>query len=217
MSVLDLNSGYGSRDAARRLKGLIFVVALHAVIGYALMSGMARKSFDYIKKPRDAVVIQEVTIPSPLTSQLPPKKVKTLKVLPEIAPPPTHWVPLTEVKQSEVNSAPAIASEVTPLAVPAVIEKSPTAPVSAATKRTTMGFACPIQIEPEMPRFALQAGVEGVVKAQALIKDGAIKEITILSGPKIFHAAVRSAMLQYKCASDADEIIAVQEFTFKLQ
>ena len=68
-----------------------------------------------------------------------------------------------------------------------------------------------------MPRKALQDGTQGVVKAQALIKDGAVKEVTILSGPRVFHAAVRSAMLQYKCATDAAEILATQEFNFKLE
>jgi protein TonB len=68
-----------------------------------------------------------------------------------------------------------------------------------------------------MPRRALQDGTEGVVKAQALVKDGAVKEVTILSGPRVFHAAVRAAMLQYKCAANTSEIIATQEFIFKIE
>jgi protein TonB len=38
-----------------------------------------------------------------------------------------------------------------------------------------------------------------------------------ISGPRVFHAAVRSAMLQYKCVSGADDVIAVQEFEFKIE
>ena len=68
-----------------------------------------------------------------------------------------------------------------------------------------------------MPRKALQDGTQGVVKAQALIKDGVVREVTILSGPRIFHSAVRSAMLQYKCATESAEILATQEFVFKLE
>lgn len=68
-----------------------------------------------------------------------------------------------------------------------------------------------------MPRRAIQDGAEGVVKAQALIKEGAVKEVTILSGPRIFHAAVKTAMMQYKCASDSGEITATQEFVFKIE
>ena len=68
-----------------------------------------------------------------------------------------------------------------------------------------------------MPRKAIQDGSEGIVKASALIKDGVIKEITILSGPRVFHAAVKAAMMQYKCTADAGEITATQEFVFKLE
>lgn len=68
-----------------------------------------------------------------------------------------------------------------------------------------------------MPRKALQDGVEGVVKAQATIRDGVVKEVTILSGPRVFHTAVRNAMMEYKCASDSGDVIATQEFNFKLE
>jgi periplasmic protein TonB len=40
--------------------------------------------------------------------------------------------------------------------------------------------------------------------------------VQILSGPRVFHAAVREAMLQYKCTA-ADGTIAVQEFAFKIE
>ncbi|NBS46882.1 MAG: hypothetical protein EBS99_07595 [Betaproteobacteria bacterium] len=69
---------------------------------------------------------------------------------------------------------------------------------------------------PVMPRRAIQAGIEGVVRAQAVIRDGAVKEVNILSGPRELHGAVRDAMLQYKCVTEAAEIRAIQEFNFKL-
>ena len=68
-----------------------------------------------------------------------------------------------------------------------------------------------------MPRKAIQDGSEGVVKAQALIKDGAVREVTILSGPRVFHAAVKAAMMQYRCTADGGEITATQEFVFKIE
>ena len=50
---------------------------------------------------------------------------------------------------------------------------------------------------------------------QAVIRDGLVKDVTILSGPKVFHSAVRSAMLQYKCVSGDADIVAVQQFVFE--
>jgi protein TonB len=55
------------------------------------------------------------------------------------------------------------------------------------------------------------------VRAQAVIRDGAVRHVTILSGPRVFHSAVRSAMMQYKCVSDSTEIVATQEFVFKIE
>ena len=69
-----------------------------------------------------------------------------------------------------------------------------------------------------MPRKAIQDGSEGVIKAQVRIKAGVIQDVVILAGPRVFHAAVKAAMLQYKCLSDAgDEVVATQEFNFKLE
>jgi protein TonB len=68
-------------------------------------------------------------------------------------------------------------------------------------------------VRPEVPRGA--EGVSGVIRAQAVIRDGIVKEVTILSGPKVFHSAVRSAMLQYRCVSGDADIVAVQQFVFE--
>ena len=68
-----------------------------------------------------------------------------------------------------------------------------------------------------MPRKALQDGTAGVVRAQISIKNGVIQSVTILSGPRVFHAAVKAAMMQYKCSTDGGEVIATQEFDFKIE
>jgi protein TonB len=68
-----------------------------------------------------------------------------------------------------------------------------------------------------MPRKALQDGTEGVVKAQAIIKDGVVIDVSIISGPRVFHAPVRAAMMQYKCVSGTGEVVATQEFAFKIE
>lgn len=86
---------------------------------------------------------------------------------------------------------------------------------AAAAAQADIGAACPTQVKPEMPRKAIQEGVAGVVKAQAKIRDGAVREVTILSGQRVFHSAVRDAMLQYKCIVRPGELLASQEFVFK--
>jgi periplasmic protein TonB len=39
----------------------------------------------------------------------------------------------------------------------------------------------------------------------------------MLSGPKVYYSAVRAAISQYECASSAEEIVARQEFDFKVE
>ena len=79
-----------------------------------------------------------------------------------------------------------------------------------------IGLACPTQVAPEMPRRAVKDGIEGVVKVQIVVKNGAVQDVTVLSGPKVFHEAVIAAVKHYKCVADGPEVVATQEFTFKL-
>ncbi len=217
-AVIGMNYRYQPKDPSKRLKGLVLVIALHAFLGYAIVSGMARKGLNFIKKPLEAVVIQEVIIPPPPPP--PPKKVEVPKDLPRVEAPPPPYVPPPDVAPS-TSSGISIASTTTVPTAPVVIAPPPPpAPVAArpAPNRNDIGVACPTQVPPEMPRKAQQEGIEGVVRAQIRIKGGVIQDVTIVSGPRVFHAAVRAAMMQYKCISDAGgEVLATQEFNFKLE
>ena len=223
--VTDAPSSYGQQDPTRRIKGIVVVVALHAVLGYALISGMARNALTYIKKPLEAVVIQEVIIPPPPPlppPPPPPKQIETPKQQPRVQAPPPPFVPPPDVAPPVTLTAPAIVSVATPPVLTVIAPPPPPAPpvpkpMPAGPVRASIGVACPTQVAPEMPRKALQEGTEGVVKAQAVIRDGVVTEVTILSGPRVFHAAVKAAMMQYKCNRDTDEIVATQEFNFKVE
>jgi periplasmic protein TonB len=200
-------------DPKRRMVGWAVVVVVHILVGWALITGTARKGLEIIKKPLEAAVIQEVIIPPPPPP--PPKEIKPPEPkAPKVEAPPPPYVPPPEVTPP-VSTAPTIAAVQTPPPTPAVIAPPPVAP--APTGRQEIGVACPTQVKPEMPRQAIKEGAEGVVKAQVLIRDGAVKEVTILSGPRVFHSAVRNAMLQYKCVSGSSDIIAIQEFAFKVE
>ncbi len=219
MNSLAMDYRFETRDPSRRLKGIVIVLVLHAFLGYALVSGLARKGLNFVKKPMEAVVIQEVIIPPPPPPPPPPKKIEKPLVMPKLDAPPPPYVPPPDVAPQLSSNAPAIQStQVLPTA-PAVIAPPPppAAPVVAGPKRTTIGVACPTQVAPEMPRKALQDGIEGVVKAQIHIKGGVIQDVTILSGPRVFHAAVKAAMMQYNCVTDGGEVVATQEFNFKVE
>jgi protein TonB len=225
---MGMNDRYQPGHASRRYTSLLVVILLHVLVGYALLSGLARKGLEIIRKPMQAVVIQEVIIPPPPPPPPPPpKKMEPQPKVPKVEAPALPFVPPPEIAPP-VSAAPAIAAVATPPPTPAAISPpppvfappappSPPAPAPPKVNKADIGVACPTQVAPTMPRRAIQEGTEGVVRAQAHIKDGVVKEVTILSGPVVFHAAVRNAMLQYKCTSDANEILATQEFNFKLE
>ncbi len=218
MSTIGMNYHYQPKDPGRRYTGLIVVILLHAFLLYALISGLARKGLEIIKKPLEAVVIQEVIIPPPPPPP-PPKKIEPPKEAPKIEAPPPPFVPPPDVPA--VSTAPSIVSAPTPPPAPVVIAPPPPPPAPVAPRpsvnRADIRVACPIQPPPEMPRKALQDGTSGTVVVQILIRGGSVKDVTIVSGPRIFHAAVRAAILQYKCQDDGSgDVVATQSLEFKV-
>ena len=222
---------YQANDPSARYRGVAIVVVLHVLLAWVLISGTAHKGLEILKKPLEAVVIQEVIIPPPPPPPPPPPKEipKVEPKAPKVEAPPPPFVPPPEVP-APVSAAPSIVAAPTPPPAPVPIAPPPPpaptpappapAPPPAPAKpaaKTDIAIACPTQVAPDMPRKALQDGTQGVVRAQALIKDGAVKEVTILSGPRVFHNAVRNAMLQYKCTQETAEVLATQEFNFKLE
>ena len=211
--IISHRNSYGAANPGRRAIGWAAVVILHAIILWALVTGTARKGLELIKKPLEAVVIQEVIIPPPPPPPPPPKKVEKVEPRVDKAPPPP-FVPPPEVTPPAQTNAPVIQSVQTPPPAPPVIAPPPPPAAPVGPRRVDVGVACSNIIPPEMPRQAQRDHTEGLVKAQILIKDGVVKEVTILSGPRVFHSAVREAIMQYKCVSDGD-VVATQEFNFK--
>ena len=93
------------------------------------------------------------------------------------------------------------------------IASSMSSPAIAQTGKDTI---CPTQEVPEMPRRAVRQGISGLVRAELRIVDGVVRDVAIVSGPRIFHEEVIKAATQYKCLPINYEVIATQEFVFKL-
>ena len=70
------------------------------------------------------------------------------------------------------------------------------------------------QVAPLMPRRAIDNNIEGTVFARAFVDRGVVKDVLIMSGPKVFHDAVRQAMLQYDCSQRKLNAFSTQEFIF---
>ena len=53
------------RDPTRHLIGISIVILVHVVVIYALVTGLARKAVEVIKKPLTATIIEEIKLPPP--------------------------------------------------------------------------------------------------------------------------------------------------------
>jgi protein TonB len=217
MNAIAMTSTYGQQDPSRRVKGIVIVIVVHALIGYALVSGMARTGLNLLKKPLEAVVIQEVIIPPPPPPP-PPKKVEKLPEAPKVDAPPPPFVPPPDVPPPVTSNAPVIQSVSTPPPAPAMIAPPPppAPPVATGPKRTSIGVACPTRVDPEMPRKALQDKITGTVKTRIHIKGGVVVNVTFLSGPRVFYDSVKTAIMQYKCVTDSDDIEVLADFGFTM-
>lgn len=207
--------------------GIAVMVAAHGLLGYAMVSGMASKAIEMVKKPLDATIIAEVKLPPPPPPPLPPPaRIEKAEVVPKVAaPPPPAYVPPPDIAPTAV-AAPAITAVQTTQAVapPPAAPPAPPAPppsppsVAPAPEKADMALICPKQVKPEIPKKAIDDGVEGTVKAEVRVRGGKVVDVRIVSGPRALHAAVRAALVRYECSGGADaDIIATQDFVFKLE
>lgn len=221
-----MGRSFAKRNSSRRLIALAVVAVMHAFAVYALTTSLGRKAVEVVKKPVKVAVMEEIKpTPPPPTPTPPPKVVPQTEVpRPRSAPPPP-FVPTPEVTPPPATVEPVISTvtNIPPVEPPVIAPPPPApppapAPVAAAAARgDEISVACPSQVKPEIPREALQHGMSGVVKARIVVNAGVVRSITIVSGPREFHSAVRAAIRQYKCISSGGDVVAEQEFSFKVE
>ena len=116
MNTLSLHPEYKPNDPSRRMVGIAVVVVLHLLMGYAVITGTARTAFEMVKKPLQAVLVEEVIIPPPPPP--PPKEIVKPKDVPKVDAPPPPFVPPPDVPPPVTSTAPVIQSVATPPPAP---------------------------------------------------------------------------------------------------
>lgn len=96
------------RNPGRHVVGIGIVLALHLVLGWALLNGLAQRLVEVIRAPIETKIIEEVKPP-------PPPPPENLPPPPKFAPPPPSFVPPPEVV---VNPPPTPAPVITTTVVP---------------------------------------------------------------------------------------------------
>ena len=205
------------RDPTRHVIGLSIVILLHVLVIYALVTGLARKAVEVIKKPISATIIEEIKAPPPPPP--PPKKVEIPKVQAPVqpyVPPPDIPVPTTT--QEPVISAVTATPPTQPNVIaPPVVEAPPPPPKPAIRK----GIVPIEKVDVVYPKEAIRAGVEkGRVVARLHIDEkGLVTEVQIIVSepPRVFDREVIRALSRWKFQPEGEKFIGEIELGFKLE
>ena len=210
------------RDPTKHLIGIGFVVAMHLLLIYALMTGLGRTVVDVIKKPLSATIIEEIKAPPPPPP--PPKRIEPPKVkVPETYVPPPD-IPVPTAPTEPVISAPVTT---TPPAQPHVIAppvvEAPPPPPPPPPKPAVRRGGDLVRVSgdpPEFPRNAQRLNIEkGQVIARLMIDEkGNVTEVVIVSAvpPRHFDKAVIDALKEWKFRADGQKYVGEIEINFKL-
>ncbi|QEL54967.1 hypothetical protein [Chromobacterium paludis] len=201
---------------SRRGAGLAGVIIFHAVLIYALVTGLAQGVVKVIQQKVEVSVISEPPPPPP-----PPPPPKIEKVVPQAAPPkPQAYVPPVVNPPPVVQSQNAIQSVTSdpkpqPAPTPAPVVEAPKGPVSAKAN-------CSHLENPEYPAKALEDEIQGVVNVVFSVgasgKFGGDASFNF-SGDippryrSAFKAAIVTALQGYTCQANSQ---LKQEFGFKM-
>lgn len=175
-------------NSSRQLIGFMIVMLFHAVVGYALVNGLARKIVEVVRAPLETKIIEEIKAPPEKPPPPPP---------PRLAAPPPPYIPPPEV-QVQLSVQPAIS---------AITTTRPTAPVAPPGQRPVSSARAPVRTpavvdaracdKPEYPSAALRAQETGVVLLNFLINiNGGVLESKVerSSGSRRLDEAARQAL-----------------------
>jgi protein TonB len=198
------------RNPARHLPSVMMVVALHIALGYALVTGLARKVVEVIKQPIETKIIEEMKKPPPDAPPPPP---------PKLATPPPPFIPPPEINiVAPVQMAPTITTVTTekpPPGPPPKVE-APPAPPQPAIRRE---YKASYRVEPSYPRQAISAGITGKVIAWVRVApNGTVTDVQIReSTNRIFDREVIRALSQWKFNPEPVGFIGEYEIVFNLK
>ncbi|MEZ5655953.1 MAG: energy transducer TonB [Sphingobium sp.] len=140
-------------EASSRTISIVIVALIHAVLGYAFVTGLGMK---YVKKAAEQLNVIDVKEEPPPPDEPPPPPPKPAEVPPPpvVAPPPIVKTPVV---------APVIDTAPKPLPLPPVLPPTPAPPPRPATKATPRGNPGNWVTSDDYPSRALREERQGTV------------------------------------------------------
>ena len=208
------------RDPTRHTIGILFVILVHGLVIWALVTGLARKAVEVIKKPITATIIEEIKAPPPPPPPPPPKKIvepPKIEPMQTYVPPPDIPPP---VQQVEAPTITAVTPE--PPKQEYVIQPPPPPVVAPAPKPAVRrGITRLSGDDPSYPREAIKAQVSKgrVVVRLQIDEKGNVTDVIIVSSepPRVFDRAVKSALQDWKFRPEGEKYTGEVEVNFTLK
>ena len=208
------------RDPARHIIGISFVVLVHVLVIWALMSGLGSAVIQIIKKPLTATIIEEVKLPPP-----PPPPPRKIIEQPRVQTPIETYVPPPDVPVPTTTAPVISAVTATPPTEPHVIAAPPPtvqAPVAPSPRPAVRkGVVRTSGEDPSYPKEAIRAGVaKGRVVARLQIDEkGNVTDvnITFSEPPRVFDKVVRAALETWKFRAEGERYVGEVEINFSLK
>ena len=204
------------RDPTKHAIGVAFVILMHVLLIWALLSGLGRAIVEVVKKPLTATIIEELKVPPP-----PPPPPKKVMEQPKIQPPVQTYVPPPDVPV-QTNTAPTI-TETTTVAPtePHVIAAPVVAPPAPPKPAVRHGVTRIAGEDPQYPRSAIKANIDrGQVIARVHVDEaGNVTEVVIVSAvpARHFDRAVIEALSTWKFKPEGEKYVAEVELNFSLK
>jgi len=210
------------RDPSKHLIGIGFVVLVHVLVIWALLSGMGNAVIQIVKKPLTATIIEEVKLPPP-----PPPPPKKIVDPPKVQQAPVEtFVPPPDVPVQS-TTAPVISATTSTAPTEPFVIAAPApaavvvAPAPAAKPAVRKGVVRVSGDDPTYPREAIRAGhSKGRVVARLQVDEkGSVTDIQIVSSepPRVFDKVVRAALEGWKFKAEGERYVAEVEINFSLK
>jgi protein TonB len=220
-----MNFAQQQRDPRRHLVGFAVVVLFHALVVYALLTGLAKKVIDVVRAPIETKVIEEVKKPPPPPEIVVPPPPRLEAPPPPFIPPPEVQIatpPPPEPTITAVTPTPPPAPVVIAPAPPPVVVEAP-APPAPKPASTDVRAYCTSMPKPDVPgtqftgklTMTARATIKGNKIVQADIVPGTFRGTTDRKVQRAFASAVSAAMLSYTCTGD--NIVVEQQFSFTIE
>jgi periplasmic protein TonB len=210
--------GRKKQSPARRFGGIAAVIALHVVLVYALLNGLANKVEHVIERPIETKIIEPVKPPPP-----PPLPVVQLPP-PKFAPPPPPFVPPPEVPVQAPPQQQTIVHQAAPVETPKAVPPAPAAPAPAKPAvQTAISVVCPnsdeVRASIVYPREAQENGDTGEVVIEFTVDPQghiASERVAKSSDHDSLDTAAFKAVKRFNCIAQGQAVRVQVPFSFNL-